>query len=171
MTIQIWPIKRLYQILADGNTDKCGAIISSASKIDTAKLYGVSYVFRQYEDLDYECPGRSFSQTDAAAFAEYAKSLVNAVDTLYCCCDAGESRSPAVAAAVMRYFGLDDMQIWRNPHYHPNMLVFEMMTNVLGAEVSDEEKEFRFYTNQKAFQDAIRNQKRRRCSEYVQPNK
>ena len=64
MTIQICSIKRLYQILADGNTDKCGAIICSTSKIDTAKLYGISYVFRQYEDLDYECPGRSFSQTD-----------------------------------------------------------------------------------------------------------
>ncbi len=61
-------------------------------------------------------------------------------------------------AAVMQHFGLDDMQIWDNPHCHPNMLVFEMMTNVLDAEISDEEKEFRFYTNQKAFQDAIRNQ-------------
>lgn len=52
MTIQICSIKRLYQILADGNTDKCGAIICSTSKIDTAKLYGISYVIRQYEDLD-----------------------------------------------------------------------------------------------------------------------
>lgn len=154
MTIQIWPIKRLYQILADRNTDKCGAIISSASKIDTAKLYGFSYVFRQYEDLDYECPGRSFSLEDAKAFADYAKGLTD-VDTLYCCCDAGESRSPAVAAAVMRYFGLDDMLVWKNPHYHPNMLVFETQANALGIAISDREKDFRFYTNQKAFRDAI----------------
>ena len=154
MTIQICPIKRLYQILTEGDIGKCGAIISSASKIDTAKLYGFSYVFRQYEDLDYECPGRSFSLEDAKAFADYAKELAD-VDTLYCCCDAGQSRSPAVAAAVMRYFGLDDMQIWENPHYHPNMLVFEMLAGALGAAVSDEEKDFRFYTNQKAFRDAI----------------
>lgn len=156
MTIQICSIKRLYQILADGNTDKCGAIISSASKIDTAKLHGISYVFRQYEDLDYECPGRSFSQTDTVAFAEFTKSLSNDVDILYCCCDAGESRSPAVAAAAMRYFGLDDMQVWRNPHYHPNMLVFEMLAGALGVAVSDEEKDFRLYINQKVFRDAIR---------------
>ena len=156
MTIQICPIKRLYQLLAEGTAGKCGAIISSSSRIDTAKLFGIFFVFRQYEDLDYECPGRSFSQTDAAVFADFIKNLE--ADVLYCCCDAGESRSPAVAAAVMRYFGLDDLQIWRNPHYHPNLLVFEMLAAALGAAVSDEEKDFRFYTNQKAFRDAVRKQ-------------
>lgn len=156
MTIQICPIKRLYQILAEGNTGNCGAIISSASEIEILRLQGITYVFRQYEDLDYECPGRSFSQTDAAVFADSVKDLE--ADVLYCCCDAGESRSPAVAAAVMRYFGLDDMQVWRNPHYHPNMLVFEMLADAMGVAVSDEEKEFRFYTNQQAFRDAIRKQ-------------
>lgn len=158
MTIQICPIKRLYQILANGNTGKCGAIISSASEIDIEKVHSIPYVFCQYEDLDYECPARSFSLPDAVVFAEFTKHLTNEVDTIYCCCDAGESRSPAVAAAVMRYFGLDDMQIWRNPHYHPNMLVFEMMTNALGVAISDEEKDYRFYINQKAFRDAIRKQ-------------
>lgn len=156
MTIQICPIKRLYQILAEGPIGKCGAIISSAFEIDIEKVHCIPYVFRQYEDPDYECLGRSFSKADAAAFADFVKHLE--ADVLYCCCDAGESRSPAVAAAVMRCFGMDDMLVWRNPHYHPNMLVFEMMTNVLDAEVSDEEKEFRFFTSQKAFQDAIRNQ-------------
>lgn len=69
----------------------------------------------------------------------------------YCCCDAGKSQSPAMAAAAMRYLGMDDMAVWRNPHCHPNMLA-----NTLGAEVSDEEKDFRFYTNQNAFRDAMR---------------
>ena len=154
MTIHICPIKWLYQTLAEGPTGKCGAIISSSSKIDTAKLFGIFYVFRQYEDLDYECPGRSFSQMDATAFADFVKNLE--ADVLYCCCDAGESRSPAVAAAVMRFLGLDDMQVWENPHYHPNMLVFEMLANTLGVAISDQEKDFRFYTNRKAFRDAIR---------------
>ena len=156
MTIQICPIKGLYHILANGNAEKCGAIISSASEIEISKLRGIPYVFRQYEDLDYECPGRSFSEADAAALADFVKNLE--ADVLYCSCDAGESRSPAVAAAVMRYFGLDDMQVWKNPHYHPNMLVFEMLADALGVEVSDEEKDYRSYINQKAFRDAIRKQ-------------
>lgn len=157
MTIQVCPIKRLYQILAGGNIGNCGAVISSASEIEASKLQGISYVFRQYEDLDCECPGQSFSSEDAKVFADYVKGLADA-DTLYCCCDAGESRSPAVAAAVIRYFGLDDMQVWENPHYHPNMLVYEMLANALGVAVSDEEKDFRFYTNRKAFRDAVRKQ-------------
>ena len=154
MTIQICPIKRLYQILAEGNTGNCGTIISSASEIEISRLQGMTYVFRQYEDLDYECPGRSFSQTDAAAVADFVKNLE--ADVLYCCCDAGESRSPAVAAAVMRYFGLDDMQVWENPHYHPNMLVFEMLMDAFNMSISDAEKDYLLYTNQKAFWDVIR---------------
>ena len=156
MTIQICPIKRLYQILAEESVGKCGAIISSASEIDAKKVRCIPYVFRQYEDLDCECPGRSFSKADAAAFADFIKNLEG--DVLYCCCDAGESRSPAVAAAVMRYFDLDDMQVWRNPHYHPNMLVFEMLGNALGASISDKEKDLRLYINKQAFRDTIRKQ-------------
>jgi len=161
MTIQICPVKRLYQSLAEGEMGKCGAIISSASEINAEKLHSISYVFRQYEDLDYACTGRSFSLHDAAAFADFVKGT-DGLDVLYCCCDAGESRSPAVAAAVMRYFGLDDMQIWENPHYHPNMLVFEMLAAALAVAVSDEEKDFRLYINQKAFRDAVSHQSERR---------
>jgi len=55
----------------------------------------------------------------------------------------------------MRYLGMDDMAIWQNPRYHPNMLVFVMLTEALGAAVSDEEIDLLLYTNQKAFRDAI----------------
>jgi len=155
MDIQICSIKRLYQILAQENPNRCGAIISSSSDIDAARLWKISYVVRQYADVDYACPGRSFSQSDAAAFADFLRQSDGRIDTLYCCCDAGESRSPAVAAAVMRYLGMDDLPIWRNPHYHPNMLVFAEFAARLGISVSDEEKDALFYTNQQAFRDAV----------------
>ena len=78
------------------------------------------------------------------------------MDTIYCSCDAGESRSPAVAAAVMRYLGMDDMKIWKNLHYHPNMLVFVMLSAGLGNEISDEERDYLIFTNQTAFRNALR---------------
>jgi len=155
MKVQICSVKRLYQILAAGDTFRCAAMISSASKIDEGKLYGIPFVFRQYEDLDYECPGRAFSRKDAACFAGFVRQLEGDM-TLYCCCDAGESRSPAAAAAVMRYLGMDDMEIWRDPHYHPNLLVYDFLTDALGVGVTDAEKDFRFFTNQKAFRAAVR---------------
>lgn len=154
INIQICPINGLYLLLQSEDGKGCAAIISSALDINVAKLKGLCHVFRQYEDLDYECPGRSFSKADAAAFADFLKGLAG-IHTLYCCCDAGESRSPAVAAAVLRYLGKDDMPIWRDPHYHPNMLVFSMLTEALAVPASDEEKDLRLYTNQKAFRDAI----------------
>ena len=154
MSIQICPVKRLYQILTQIPTEDTGAILSSASEIKAEKLRGIPYVFRQYEDLDYECPGRSFSWEDAMAFAAFVKSP-NRPEKLFCCCDAGESRSPAVAAAVMRYLELDDLPIWNDPRYHPNMLVFSMLAEALDVPVTDEEMDLRMYINQKAFRDAL----------------
>ena len=153
MRVEICPIKGLYRI-ADGMAEGCGAILSSASEVDEAGLAGLDYVLRQYEDLDYECPGRSFSDEAAETFASYLRSHPS-LDTLYCCCDAGESRSPAVAAAVLRFLGRDDLAIWSDPHYHPNMLVFEKLMAALGMPVADEELDLLIYINQKAFRDAI----------------
>lgn len=150
--IHICPIKRLYQLLPAG--DNSIAIISSAAPVDTAKLGEIPYVFRQYEDIDYPCKGRAFSREDAAAFVRFVKEW-NSATTFYCCCDAGESRSPAVAAALCRYFEMDDAPIWQNPHYHPNMLVFTMLMEAFNLPISDEEIDFLLYTNQKAFRDAI----------------
>lgn len=154
MRIQICPVKRLYQILGQMQTGDVGAILSSASEIKAEKLQGIRYVFRQYEDLDYECPGRSFSWEDAMAFAAFVKSP-DCPEKLFCCCDAGESRSPAVTAAVMRYLGLDDLQIWNDPRYHPNMLVFSMLAEALDVAATDEELDLRMYVSQKAFRDAL----------------
>lgn len=154
MRIEICPIKGLYRSLADGVAQGCGAILSSASEVDEGGLAGLDYVFRQYEDLDYECSGRSFSDEAAEAFAAYLTAHP-ALDTLYCCCDAGESRSPAVAAAALRFFGRDDLPIWSDPHYHPNMLVFEKLMTALGMPVADEEKDLLIHINRKAFRDAV----------------
>ena len=155
MKIHICPVKQLYQLAGERNLSNCAGVLSSAGEIDGTKLHGLNYVFRQYEDLDYECPGRSFSEEDAEAFALFVKALDSSLQTLYCCCDAGESRSPAVAAAVMRYFRSDDMPLWRNPRYHPNMLVYAMLTRALGVPLSDGELDHRIHVNREAFRDAI----------------
>lgn len=154
--IQICPIKKLYRLLAEGDRDRCAAMISSSTPVDTQKLGAISYVFRQYEDIDCDVPGRSFCEEDAKVFAHFLLKLDKRTDTIYCCCDAGESRSPAIAAAVMRFYSMDDEHIWKNPHYHPNMLVFDILAGALGNPVSDEEKDYLLYINQKAFRDAVR---------------
>ena len=158
--IRVCPLKRLYQLIASENTHRWAAIISSSSQPDIRKLGSAAYVFRRYDDIDMEIPGRSFSREDADAFAGFLSAQAPKADVIYCCCDAGESRSPAVAAAVSRYFSVRDDHIWQNPHYHPNMLVFDRLTTALGVPVSDEEKDLLIYLNRKAFTDAINRAKK-----------
>jgi len=55
------------------------------------------------------------------------------------CCDSGQSRSTAMAAAITRYFGGDDLPIWENPRYHPNLAVYGCQLRAFGTEISEKE--------------------------------
>lgn len=154
--IVICPIKRLYQILQERGTDGVAAIISTSGDApDAACLGGIPHVYAIYRDIDFEGPG-TFTDEDAGRFAAFLQILPSKTDTLYCCCDAGQSRSPAVAAAAGRYFGIDMTDsIWCNPHYKPNMLVFEKLSAALGLPATDEELDLLQHKSRQAFRDAI----------------
>ena len=153
--IRICPGTILLRMIADGRCGNCAAILSSSYPQKTRSMGDVPHIFRQYDDLDREVAHRSFSREDAEAYSEFIRNLPE-VDYLYCCCDAGESRSPAIAAAILRYYGQDDEYIWKNPRFHPNMLVFQRMTESLGIPVPDEEMDRLIYISDKAFANEIR---------------
>lgn len=46
-------------------------------------------------------------------------------------CDAGQSRSAGVAAAILKYFTNDDTQIFDNPRYTPNRLCYRLVLQAL----------------------------------------
>lgn len=152
--IIICPIKGLKD-RSFGEDAPSAAVISSSDTVEAKYLPSFPYVLRIYEDIDREVSGRSFSNEDATAFADFIKKLPRAALHLYFCCDAGESRSPAAAAAAMRYFGLDDRSVWRSPHYCPNMLVYRSLCEALGITVSDGEADALMYENMKAFKNAL----------------
>ena len=154
--ILICPIKRLYQRLRECSTEGIAAVISTSGDApDPERLHGIPYIYTIYRDIDYDRPG-AFTDEDAAQFAAFIRNLGPENDTLYCCCDAAQSRSPAVAAAASRYYGIDMMDsIWRNPHYKPNMLVFEKLSRALGVPVTDEELDMLQYESRQAFRIAI----------------
>ena len=72
------------------------------------------------------------------------------------CCDSGQSRSTAMAAAIVRYFGGDDLFIWEDPHYHPNTVVYGRQLAAFGTEVSGEELAWRSSVSEEALHAAIR---------------
>ena len=60
-------------------------------------------------------------------------------------CDAGQSRSAGVAAAISRYYNNYDFEYFDNPRYTPNMRCYHLMMNAmitydLRREIEAEEK-------------------------------
>jgi predicted protein tyrosine phosphatase len=85
----------------------------------------VSFWDEESEDwgcIDYD------SAHDIAVFIDKNKSRL---DTLIVQCEAGVSRSAGVAAAILKALTGDDMQIFGNPKYSPNMKCYRMVLNAL----------------------------------------
>ncbi|MBQ9922183.1 MAG: hypothetical protein IJO52_08345 [Clostridia bacterium] len=77
-------------------------------------------------------------------------------EKLYVCCDSGESRSSAMAAAILRYYGGSDRAVWKNPHYHPNTLVYTEQMEAFGFKVGKWRLKYLGYINRKALRKAIK---------------
>lgn len=75
---------------------------------------------------------------------------------LYVCCDSGESRSTAMAAAIMRYYGKSDKEIWTNHHYHPNLLVYKEQMRAFGFKVGKLRMKYLKYINNKALNKVMK---------------
>lgn len=114
---------------------KSWAAISVSSKPDAwpdlnqDKL--VDWLKLSFDDIDY------FVGENYVLFDEtYADKILNFVeknkhvDTLLVHCEAGISRSPAIAAAISKiYLGYKEDQIYFDK-YSPNMLVYNVLLNV-----------------------------------------
>ena len=76
--------------------------------------------------LDTEEPFHpyAFSQMHANEIWRFI-NREGACDTLCVSCDSGESRSPAIAAAILLLQNDSDSEIWTSREYHPNRLVYK----------------------------------------------
>lgn len=92
--------------------------------------------------LDTEVPShpRAFTQEMANQIIDFFKSTPSDAD-VFVCCDSGESRSAAIAAALMRSQGLDDQVIWQEKHYHPNIYVYSVMCKSLDLSLHSSKNE------------------------------
>ena len=161
--LQICPLKQLYQLLAQSDTAHTAAVISTSWDLpDPARLRGIPYVCRQYRDIDFEGSG-AFSDADAEAFAGFIRRIGSdsRIRRVYVCCDAAVSRSPAVYAAMGRWWKLEDWdRVFQTPRYSPNMYVFRKLSGALGMDLSDEECDRLIHSSRKAFREAFHPEKR-----------
>ena len=85
------------------------------------------------------------------AIIKFINRLPDEVTDLYICCSKGQSRSAAVAAAILRMSGRSDDPVWLNPFYDPNTLVYYRLCKQAGIPITPEEVQLRKEQNEKAY--------------------
>ena len=158
MKINICPTKALL-MNKDTRLERSGktaAIICSSYTVDESQfLWLDKKLILTFDDTTNELSAACFTTEQAASAADFVMTIDEGT-TLYICCDSGESRSAAIAAALYRRFDMDEMLIWQNPHYHPNTLVYKRMCSMLDMTVTEDMIHERKQMNDEALAKAIR---------------
>ena len=90
----------------------------------------------------------SFNEEHAENIIRFIDYWRDSVDILLVHCDAGISRSAAVCAAVKRYLGFNDMDIFNSKKYDPNQLVYTTIREItVGEEYTPKLDDERFMVN------------------------
>ena len=117
-------ISPAHSIAGDIQTD-CGYIIISSE--DEYRHLGVYSNVLILNFADTECGERldAITEFDIQEICEFIETC-NTTD-VFISRDAGESRSPAVAAGLLTLRGIDDSYIWASSDYRPNTLIYRRM--------------------------------------------
>lgn len=128
MKIQILSIKefKYYKKYLDENI-KVIASTSSDDKLKEVKRKNKLVLY--YDDIT--SGKRAFNVKHAKKIKRFMKKI-NKKDTIYCLCDAGISRSSAIAAALSKYYNGNDSNIWNDWHYEPNKHIYRMLLKEVG---------------------------------------
>ena len=130
-------------------------VVSDDLQIPALGLCKKDHLLRlSFEDVGEHNPN-ACSEPDAKTVLAFLKALPATVTDLYICCDYGESRSPAIAAAVLLASGRSDSDVWDNPYYHPNALVFSVFCRAFGIALTETDIFGRIQRNEQALRDAI----------------
>ena len=129
--IRVMPVKQL--ACPDAPCGENCAVISAAELpkgFDRERIPCLIVPFADVSDPDR--PG-AFTPENAGEIVDFVRRLPASVTELVCCCSAGESRSTAVAAALLKASGRSDRPVWHNLFYSPNPLVYSLLCRELGV--------------------------------------
>lgn len=110
----------------------------------------------RFADIEDPSHPTAITSAHARAIIRFIEDLPEEVTDVYVCCEKGGSRSPAVAAALLRASGRSDVDVWRNPYYVPNKLVYRTLCKQLGLRASRLSVWLRGRINERAFVEAQR---------------
>lgn len=133
MTVRILSVKGLYHLLeAAPARERAAAIICTAYDVWEEPLAGLPVLHLRFDDTTDASRPTAFQPGQALEVRNFVRRIWRGTATLYVCCDAGESRSAAIGAAILRMFGQSDDAIWRSPCFHPNPLVYRLQCEAMG---------------------------------------
>ena len=74
-----------------------------------------------------------FKDEQAKQIAEFYDAIKDKADIIICQCEHGQSRSAAVAAAILEHRSRNGIKIFANDKYYPNKVVFNKVLQALKA--------------------------------------
>ena len=124
------------------NIDDCAII--SISDVNSPEnhfcsnphIKGICYLrFDDVEFGDINC----ITEKDALKIVQFVNAMKNKVDLFIVHCEAGVSRSAGVCAAIMTMLEKDDMEIFNNEHFCPNISCYKAVLTAAGKELDEKE--------------------------------
>lgn len=109
--------------------------------IDFQKCEGnITFLPLKFDDCTTDLEGTCITDIQAKNIVKFVLDDHEADKTDWFCvnCAAGVSRSAAVCAAIMRILCNDDMPVFTNSHFCPNMTVYREVLNAWIDKLSDD---------------------------------
>ena len=119
--------------------------------IDSIRCEKLVLDFLDVEDRRHD---RAFDRACASTIISFINKLPANISDLYVCCSKGGSRSAGCAAALMLMSGRSDRDVWRNPFYTPNTLVFRLLCQEYGIFMPMIFVRWRKWINERSFKKA-----------------
>lgn len=154
MSINICSIKKLKYILKNESITNIKAILVSSND-DIEEITNDNKLVLHFDDV-VELNDKSIKIEDAKAIKQFIESINIKDNSVYVCCDSGESRSAAIAAVLYRLNGFDEDEIWENPIYHPNILVYKTLCDEFRLKNTKFRLWYKQYINNKALKNKIK---------------
>ena len=110
-----------------------------------------------FADVEVKNAFNAINGAHARAIIRFLRNLPDEVTDLYIFCSKGGSRSPAVAAAVLRMSGRSDRPVWENPFYVPNSLVYQTICHEFGLFAPDWYVKRLVELNRQCYLDSVKN--------------
>lgn len=110
-----------------------------------------------FADTTIRSHANSITVEQARDIINFVQNLPASIKDLYISCSAGQSRSPAIAAAIHRMVGRSDKDVWENPYYFPNGLVYQTLCNEFGLPTPDVYVQNLVECNRQCYLEAVKN--------------